>query len=763
MYDYTYDSSNGGIILGDRISQMSNEPRPVYASELRLLGMDHYWQFEDDDDLPYMWCESNTYIYRGSKIARIKGGKLNQAPILEPIVCKGSNEELVLPAGSVLEHVNIDSMVAKNAELLAIIEQVTVKKIYDYYKRYKDKLDCFHLAFSGGKDSIVLLELVKRALPKSSFIVVFGDTGMEFPDTYETVRQAEKYCRKSGISFYRARSDAEPLDTWRMFGPPSTVLRWCCSVHKSAPQTLRIREVLGKSNYVGADFVGVRSHESVRRADYEYESYGKKQRGQYSLNPMLEWTSAEVWLYIFSHNLLINAAYKKGNSRAGCLLCPMSGGKSDFFRHAAYAEDVDQFVSVIEEVINDKDIDSYITNGGWIHRRNGRDIRNNTSNYNEELRDGSLYINVPSPVSPWREWIKTLPDLPFKLDVQEDERGLTTRIPTELNRTTVAKQVKQVFHKIAYCTGCRVCEANCPYGYISFAGGLRISDSCVQCGQCRKIDGGCLLYHSLELPRNGGKSMKSLNTFGDHAPKYEWVRDFYDLEDAFFDENTLGPNQIDFFKRFLADANLIERGKTTTTDFMRITKQIGWDSDVSWGLILVQLAYTNPQIRWFVDKMPIGEELSRAYVESMLETEGLTARGIRAVISSFGRLSEIPLGTSLGFGRVEKKGRNQIVSLTREKANVTDDRVILYSLYRFAEACEGYYQFTLSRLLDDTVTSKGITPSQLFGTNASELEQFVFGLSAAYPDYFYATFTHGSEKIQLREHKTSQDILDLFA
>ena len=91
-----------------------------------------------------------------------------------------------------------------------------------------------------------------------------------------------------------------------------------------------------------------------------------------------------------------------------------------------------------------------------------------------------------------------------------------------------------------------------------------------------------------------------------------------------------------------------------------------------------------------------------------------------------------------------------------------DDRVILYALYRFAEACDGYYQFTLSRLLDESIVSNGICPSRLFGLDSDAVKQIVYGLSAGYPDYLYATFTHDSEKIQLRENKTSQDVLGLF-
>lgn len=332
MYEYKYDAETGGIILTDTTSLVSKEPRPVYAQELDYLGVDDYLIYEKQQDVPYMWAEAARYIYKGEVIFNTKGGSLYEKPTLEFAMKEENGEKVrVIPNGTVLEKIDISAMVEANRDSLAIIEQITVKKIYDVYKRRQKSLDCFHVAFSGGKDSIVLLELVKKALPRSSYMVVFGDTKMEFPDTYELVDIVEKQCKEEGINFYRAASHFEPEESWRLFGPPSRVLRWCCTVHKAAPQTLKIREVLGKNDYVGMDFVGVRAHESATRSTYDEENFGKKQKGQYSHNPILEWTSAEIWLYIFSHNLPINNTYKKGNSRAGCLFCPMGGGKSDSY------------------------------------------------------------------------------------------------------------------------------------------------------------------------------------------------------------------------------------------------------------------------------------------------------------------------------------------------------------------------------------------------------------------------------------------------
>lgn len=44
MYSYTYDVETGGILLNSSPTNFSKEPRPVYASELDLLGFDKYWK-----------------------------------------------------------------------------------------------------------------------------------------------------------------------------------------------------------------------------------------------------------------------------------------------------------------------------------------------------------------------------------------------------------------------------------------------------------------------------------------------------------------------------------------------------------------------------------------------------------------------------------------------------------------------------------------------------------------------------------------------
>lgn len=757
MYEYKFDEETGGILLTDTEAQMSKEPRPIFAKEMNILGFNRFLSYKNQNKIPYLWAESQNYFYRGKKIAVVKGGSLYEKPQLE-FVAEGdfAQNETLLP-------MDLKKMSKKNFELLENLRQATIKRIYNYWRKHKD-LDCFHVAFSGGKDSIVLLDLVKHALPKSSFIVVFGDTGMEFPDTCKIIDKVEKKCIEEGIEFYRASSEMSPEESWQLFGPPATVLRWCCSVHKSAPQTLKIREILNKPNFVGADFVGVRAQESIRRSGYEVENFGKKQRGQYSHNSILEWGSAEIWLYIFMHGLPINECYKKGNSRAGCLFCPMTSGRANFFRHNSYPNEVEKFVNLVRKNIIDENIDSYITKGGWLNRRNGRDLKNPIRNYSEEISDDCFCITVKNPKNNWREWLKTLDENIFPYEIFSDADKVTAKVKNIYNKTPAMKIFKYIFHKAAACVNCGVCESNCRFGAISFKDGLYIDrKKCVHCLQCHDVSCGCLAFDSRKLPGEGRADKmenRSLNTFSDHAPKSEWIKNFFVNPKLFFEENNLGIMQITKFRRFLYDAELADRKNRTSTNFTELIKKIGWKTATAWGLILVNLVYNNPQMRWYVENLPVDEGFERKIVEEKLRAVDVSEKDSKSIVKAFKRLCETPLGTELNFGTTTSEGKN-FVTLKRTKARIDDGRVVLYALYKFAETTGGWYQFNLSRLMNDK-NSEGVSPTKIFGIEREEMQQFLNGLSANYSEFLNSTFTHDLEKISLVAEKTSQDVLNLF-
>lgn len=659
-----------------------------------------------------------------------------------------------------LQTIDIQSMCDQNKELMEIIEDATVKKIVKEYEKFKYKLDIFHVAFSGGKDSAVLLDLVKKALPVGSFVVIFGDTGMEFPDTYKVVELTKKQCEEDGTPFYIAQSHFNPEESWKLFGPPSKTLRWCCSVHKSTPQTLKLRELTGKDKYTGLDFVGIRKHESLARSTYDYENYGKKQKGQYSFNPILEWTSAEIWLYIYSNQILVNNSYKRGNSRAGCLLCPMSSGSSDYIRHMSYFESVERFISIIQESNcwdshSKADSLTYITSGGWINRKSGRGITDNILRYKEHVEDGKIKFELINPTSDWHEWMKTAENGQIEYNVQETIDGVIISVEAEFFKKypTDGKFFRQSLKKAAYCVGCRVCEVNCKGGHLKFENGKVSITDCIRCHECHDIPGGCHVYNSLKIPQ-GEKKMKTINCFDDHAPKRDWLVSFFDLQNNFFVEHTLGPNMFTHFKRFLRDAGLIDNNKCT--HFSELICQIGWETDVALGLILTNLAYENAQFEWYINNLDIGVYYDTNEIKEQLIATDMKEKAAKSIVKSYARIVGTPFGTILNFGFADGS------DMVRTKCSLSDGRVFLYALYIFVEKCNMEKEFHVSYLFDEDVERDGVSPVRLFGLyDEEELKSILLGLSSRYPEFINVTYTNDLKTITLRD-KTPVDVLELF-
>ena len=247
--------------------------------------------------------------------------------------------------------------------------------------------------------------------------------------------------------------------------------------------------------------------------------------------------------------------------------------------------------------------------------------------------------------------------------------------------------------------------------------------------------------------------MKSLNTFGGSPPKQAWLRRFFDEPREFLTGHGLSRGQTYSFGRFLRDANLLMRKEPTP--FADLVKNFGWDTEAALGLMLINLVAANVQIRWFIENLPLEKTVSRTEVEAKLLSTGVTINSARAILRSFGRLSRTAFGFVLKFGKVTYTGR-RLTTLTRTRAKVADGRVILYSLYKLSEE-SGARQFTLTEL-SETLAS----PVKIFGLSVEELEQFLNGLSANYPEFVDATFTHDLKKISLMPTKTAADVLKLF-
>lgn len=802
MYSYSWDSETGGLLLNSSPLQFSKEPRPVYYKELDILGFDQHWKYDRNDSYPYMWAEANSYFYRGRLVAKTKGGSLYTAPELIML-------EEPEPNGAPLRFVDVPAMVKKNHDLLEKLVQDTIKKIYNTYVEYRNKVDVFYVAFSGGKDSVVAFDLVQRALPHNQMKVLFGDTGMEFPDTYRVMDLIKEKCEELGIEYLRASSKLNTEQTWRLFGPPAVTNRWCCSVHKTSPQIMLLQEQTGNQGFTGMAFTGIRGDESVSRSEYDDVNYGSKHRGQYSCHPILEWNSAELFDYIYQENLILNEAYKKGNTRAGCLVCPMSSGKHEYLKAQCYPAEVDRLVEKIKSTtgksFSEEELVRFVDDGNWKTRKTGRELNFGQDKHLIETDKGKTVITVFNLNDRWKEWAKTigefikLTDSDYTIDykgkayVVHFEQGQAGTIITFPNCGTAKDDIKfislfrSVIIKSIYCVNCGVCAANCSTGCIDMSSGLTIGNACVHCYQCHDIHEHCLRYNSIRNRVGGEKKMKGMDRYFSFGIRKNWMDLFFQdegLADFWMSDGhgLVANKKKDAFLNFVKDAGLVEYDKTLDGDkytknipttFARAAFSIGSDSDVSWALMLCNLAYTS-EFNWFIKNIPALQQITPDQMKYMLsevmegDTKGLGKRNIADAFKIL--LVKTPFGSDLGLGhpnyeeKVNASG-NEVITMTsfyRDSWSNPDPRVILYSLYKFAENCGDYYQFTLSRLLDHDVESYGVSPTEIFNLDRAVMEKLLNGLAINYPDFITAQFNLDLDTITLNADKTSADVLALF-
>lgn len=606
LYNYEWDKETGGYNLVTDIKALQKELRPVFFEELKFLGLDKNfgWTFPESTE-PLCWAEGRRYFYCGEPVAETSGGNLFEMPTLKNVV-----ENLSL------KPVDIRAMINKNSNLMNGLVQRTLKEIYATFKNYAGKVNIFYVAYSGGKDSLVMLDLVQRALPHDSFEVIFGDTSMELSDTYKAVDAAKNLW--ADLHWHTARAPFDALDSWKFMGPPAKKIRWCCSVHKSAPSLFKIREIIAEKKKCSVDdvknfkafaFIGVRAEESVIRATYDTISESHKHSAQINFYPIFDWTTPELFLYHFAENLPLNNSYRIGLHRVGCKFCPMSSFWSDCLQNHIYPDEIAPFIAIVKESLNknfetEDDFNDYLKSLAWKVRAGGKILKAGENKIFIEKQDIQQKYIIKNNNYSWMTWMPALGDFikvatnKFSLQYEgesiilnvensDDATIITLNIPTKNKRMIhFLLLFRNALNKVAYCKNCYICMLECPHGALKITEDSVSLKDCRHCHKCLEMPRSCWVTHSLATGGTSGEMILTgidrYRTFGLRA---DWIRIYFEDAENFWTNNVMGNRMFDSFKNWGREIELLDKDKNPAPSYKKLAA-LGVDSLKVWGIFL---------------------------------------------------------------------------------------------------------------------------------------------------------------------------------
>ena len=792
MYKVKWDAHNNGIILSDIISdeEAIPAPRPVYLQELQILEIQKKFKLPQTDK-PICWNIDTRYYYKGQPFFERRGAGIYSKPTIV------YNEGFTF---TTLEPVDMDRLLENNRAAIETIENEAMDFILGCYDAYKGKVDDFVVAFSGGKDSQVILDLVTRVLPVESFKAVFQDTDMELPCTYEIVAYTEedyKY-RFPNFKLYHAKSDRRALDLWKQYGPPSRVNRWCCSVMKTTVFRRKMKEIHNTDIQPKvAVFEGVRADESARREAYDRIGVNVKHPNLINCRAIFRWNNAEIFLYLFSRGIELNPAYRMGLTRVGCGVCPFASDWSEYLIRRIYPEISKQYVAVIEQMaknlgLNTREkINNYISSNNWQKNAGGRGLIPDGSRVDLISKEPNFECVVTQPKSDWRIWLFALCQYVLQEEngiakgqmncngeifrFSAEEKGNTLRFIVEgtVNKPALHGLLSRVFTKCAGCELCGVCEAECPTGALTIRDKVEINKNmCVHCHKCLEVSSrGCIIAHRKQI-NEGGMLVKSANLRTSGVDRYstfglkdEWVDVFFNKGDEWFGTYpNLGTKMIPAAKNWLREAGLIDERENKVSDRFELVKGF-YDRNRlgAWQIIWVGLAYNSAIVNSFVKSVKPEVPYTRDDIVAIIKenfpslNDNTIKNPTNALITM---LRYSPLG-SLSSEQVEVQNiyvaellmsGNTTKQIRRISPGYVSLPALAYLLYKEANETN-CYDTTVSDLLLPNV----INPYTVFGMTAENLIPALKALTQM--GVLTADLTGGLENVHFNSDVSSDDVL----
>jgi phosphoadenosine phosphosulfate reductase len=161
-----------------------------------------------------------------------------------------------------------------------------------------------------GAEGMVLIDMASHV--RRDFRLFTVDTEFLFPETYDLMERIEQ---KYGIAIEKVCPLLSPEEQEREHGAGL----WnrdpdlCCTLRKIEP----LRRKLGE---LAAWITSIRRDQTIARAGARKIEWDAK-FGLVKVNPIVDWTSKQVWRYIHDHDVPYNELHDQNYPSIGCTHC----------------------------------------------------------------------------------------------------------------------------------------------------------------------------------------------------------------------------------------------------------------------------------------------------------------------------------------------------------------------------------------------------------------------------------------------------------
>lgn len=174
---------------------------------------------------------------------------------------------------------------------------IAIKRIKEF-----EPPEGYYVAFSGGKDSVVVYDLVKRSGVK--YDVHHHLTTVDPPELIRFMRE----------HFGEVPLEKPAINMWKLIihnkMPPTRLMRYCC------------RELKERGGVDRRIITGIRWAESLRRNKRRVMEHCMQNHKKIFVHPIIDWANEDVWEYIRVNHLPYCGLYDEGFDRLGCIMCP---------------------------------------------------------------------------------------------------------------------------------------------------------------------------------------------------------------------------------------------------------------------------------------------------------------------------------------------------------------------------------------------------------------------------------------------------------